>query len=148
MSAARLCAVLLLAFACSGRGDAGDELATAKIIVGNSQLEVELAATPATRSRGLMYRQSLPEERGMLFVFPQEQMLTFWMRNTTLPLSIAFADAAGRIVTISDLDPLSEALVSSGAPARFALEVNRGWFLRHGVSPGDSLLSIPQLDVD
>jgi uncharacterized membrane protein (UPF0127 family) len=141
--------VAALALACGARSERADgDLATAEIIVGNAQLEVEVAATPAARSRGLMNRKSLPEERGMLFIFPDEQPLSFWMRNTTIPLSIAFASASGRIVRIADLEPLSEALVPSGAPARFALEVNRGWFERHGVSEGDAILSIPAVEVD
>ena len=77
-----------------------------------------------------MFREELPEDRGMLFVFPDERVLEFWMRNTEIPLSIAFADASGRIVRIADMEPLSDAPVSSGAPARYALEVNRGWFAR------------------
>jgi uncharacterized membrane protein (UPF0127 family) len=140
---ALLCAAAL-ALACGGRGDAdAPELPTAKIIVGNHQIEVEVADTPATRSRGLMFRESLPADGGMLFVFPSEQPLQFWMRNTQLPLSIAFADDSGRIVRIADLEPLSEALVPSGVPARYALEMNRGWFARHGVQPGDAMLSLP-----
>ena len=133
-----------LAFACGGHGDAdAPQLPTAKIVVGNHALEVEVADTPETRSRGLMHRKSLGYDAGMLFVFPKEQPLQFWMRNTTLPLSIAFADDTGRIVHIADMEPLSESLVPSGAPARYALEVNRGWFAHHGVQPGDALLSLP-----
>ena len=110
-----------------------------------TQLEVEVAATPATRSRGLMFRESLPDGRGMLFVFPKEQPLQFWMRNTTLPLSIAFADDSGRIVHIADLEPLSEALVPSGAsrPLRAGGEPRLVRAPRRAARR--SLLSLPRL---
>ncbi|HXK24905.1 MAG TPA: DUF192 domain-containing protein [Myxococcota bacterium] len=111
-------------------------------------MTVEVAATSASRGRGLMFRSELPEDRGMLFVFPEEKVLEFWMRNTDIPLSIAFADASGRIVQIADMEPRSEALVSSGAPARYALEVNRGWYAKHGVGRGDSLGHLPSVQVE
>ncbi len=84
----------------------------------------------------------------MLFVFPEERVLDFWMRNTRIPLSIAFADASGRIVRIADMEPFSDAQVSSGAPARYALEVNAGWFARRGVRTGDDLRDLPQGGVE
>ena len=133
-----LCAAAL-ALACSGRNDAGaSQLPTAKIVVGNHQVEVEVADTPETRSRGLMFRQSLPADAGMLFVFPSEQPLQFWMRNTTLPLSIAFVDSGRRIVSIKDMQPLSTELTNPGARYRYALEVNQGFFARSRVAVGDS----------
>lgn len=141
LAVAVVCAGLL---ACGARGDkAGADLPTATIHVGNHRLSVEVAATPAARGRGLMFREELPEDGGMLFVFPEEKVLEFWMRNTRIPLSIAFADGSGRIVRIADMDPLSETPVSSGAPARYALEVNRGWFDAHGVRSGDALGRLP-----
>ena len=111
-------------------------------------MTVEVAATPASRGRGLMFRSELAQDRGMLFVFPEEKVLEFWMRNTDIPLSIAFADASGRIVRIADMEPRSEALVSSGEPARYALEVNRGWYAKHGVGSGDSLGHLPSAPVE
>ena len=135
--------------ACGAQGEqAGSELPTAAIHVGNQRLDVEVAATPASRGRGLMFRKELPADRGMLFVFPEERVLEFWMRNTEIPLSIAFADASGRIVRIADMEPRSEEIVSSGAPARYALEVNRGWFAAHGVSGGDTLGHLPAPKVE
>jgi uncharacterized protein len=136
--------------ACGTRGDQeASELPTATIVVGNNQpLQVEIAATRAHRGRGLMFRKSLPDDRGMLFIFPEERPLDFWMRNTHIPLSIAFADASGRILRIAEMQPLSDAAVSSGAPARYALEVNSGWFARHGVQPGDDLRDLPKVPVE
>jgi uncharacterized membrane protein (UPF0127 family) len=124
------------------------DLPIASIHVGNQRMTVEVAATPGSRGRGLMFRKELPEDRGMLFVFPEEKVLEFWMRNTDIPLSIAFADASGRIVRIADMEPHSEALVSSGAPARYALEVNRGWYAKHGVADGDALGHLPSVQVE
>ena len=135
--------VVLASLACGARGDDAGDLPTATIHVGNQRLTVEVAATPSTRARGLMFRKELPDDRGMLFIFPDERVLDFWMRNTEIPLSIAFADASGRIVRVADMQPRSEALVSSGVPARYALEVNQGWYARHGVQSGDSLGRLP-----
>jgi len=146
---AALLAAACFALACSGRGEPGSsELPIAEIIVGNQRLTVEVASTRAHRGRGLMFRESLPEDRGMLFIFPEERMLEFWMRNTSIPLSIAFAEASGRIVRIADMQPFSDAGASSGAPARYALEVNAGWFARHGVQTGDEIQDLPQVGVE
>ena len=90
-----------------------------------------------------MFRDQLGEREGMLFVFEEERMLSFWMRNTSLPLSIAYIDARGVIVHIADMEPYSEAPVASRVPARFALEVNRGALSRAGVRVGD-LVALPE----
>ena len=113
-----------------------------RLSVAGQQFDVELAVTPEQRREGLMYRDRLGEREGMLFVFDQEQLLTFWMRDTPLPLSIAFIDARGVIVHITDMVPFSEVPVSSQFPARFALEVNQGAFERAGVAVGD-LVELP-----
>jgi len=113
-----------------------------RLSVGGQQFDVELAVTPEQRREGLMYRDRLGEREGMLFVFDAERMLTFWMRNTPLPLSIAFIDGRGVIVHITDMVPFSEVPVSSRVPARFALEVNQGAFERAGVVVGD-LVELP-----
>jgi len=116
--------------------------------VGNADAWVEIVATPATRNRGLMFREALDADHGMLFIFPDEQPRSFWMRNTRIPLSIAYADSVGRIVHIADMKPFSERSVPSGAPARYALEMERGWFVRHGVRPGDTIRRIPAVAVE
>jgi len=113
------------------------------LTVGGHRITVELARRPDEQSRGLMFRDSLPPDHGMLFLFSVDSVQTFWMRNTKIPLSIAFADANGRIVRIADLEPFDERPVSSIAPARYALEMNRGWFAAHHVVPGDSITDIP-----
>lgn len=101
------------------------------------EVSVEVAETDAERQRGLMERTELAEERGMLFVFEEEQELSFWMRNTLIPLSIAYVDSDGRIVDIQDMEPLDESGHPSAEPAQYALEVNQGFFEERGVEVGD-----------
>lgn len=112
------------------------------ITVGSAHLVVEIAETHKDRQRGLMHRSSMPEERGMLFIFDEPQPLCFWMRNTLIPLSIAYLDAEHTIIDILDMQPLDESSICSTKPAQYALEVNQGWFERHQVSIGDQLNTI------
>jgi uncharacterized membrane protein (UPF0127 family) len=101
---------------------------------------VEVVATPSLRQRGLMYREELPEGHGMLFIFPASTPLSFWMKNTLIPLDILFIEEGGRIVRIhQNTTPHSEAPLPSGAPARFVLEVAGGWTARIGVREGDTV---------
>lgn len=111
--------------------------------VGTHRISAELAEEPADRNRGLMFRESLPEDHGMLFVFPDERPRGFWMRNTKIPLSIAYLDSHGRIVRIADLEPHDERPVPSGRPAQFALEMRRDWFRDHAVFEGDLVRGLP-----
>ena len=99
-------------------------------------VQAEVAATNENRMQGLMFRKSMGPNNGMLFVFPEEGQHCMWMKNTFLPLSVAFMDAKGVIVSIHDMDPQSEVSHCAAAPARFALEMNRGWFRAKGVSTG------------
>jgi len=102
---------------------------------------VELATTPAQRGQGLMYRERLPAEAGMLFLYPAEQMISMWMRNTLIPLDMLFIDDEGRIVRIAERAvPGSLATISSGQPARAVLELNGGTAARLNISPGDRVL--------
>ena len=96
----------------------------------------EVAQTAAERARGLMYREELGENEGMLFVFQDVAERAFWMRDTFIPLDIAYMDPSFRIIDIKPMEPESEALVESSGPAQYALEVNRGWFAEHGVEVG------------
>lgn len=102
------------------------------------RVALEVMHTPAGRERGMMYRTSLPEDHGMLFVFPEEVEHAFWMKNTLIPLDMLFIAADGRIAGIHpDAVPLSTASVSVGRPSRYVLEVNGGWAARHAVRAGD-----------
>lgn len=100
---------------------------------------VEIADTDEERQTGLMGRTALPEDAGMLFVFGAEQQLSFWMKDTLIPLSIAFIDSEGRIVDIQDMQPLDETSHPSAAPAQYALEVNQGFFGARGIQVGDTV---------
>jgi uncharacterized membrane protein (UPF0127 family) len=102
-------------------------------------LSIEVADTPEERSVGLMNRESLPENAGMLFDFGGETNSGFWMRNTLLPLSIAFVAADGTILHIEDMQPQTEDLHFSPTQYRYAIEVNQGWFSENGISVGDSV---------
>ncbi|MDR1279073.1 MAG: DUF192 domain-containing protein [Treponema sp.] len=104
------------------------------------RITVELARTDAERAQGLMYRKSLDDGKGMLFIFDRDQIMSFWMKNTRIPLSIAFITKDGRIFEIRDMQPLAEYSVRSSRSARYALEAPQGWFNRVGIKPGDVLV--------
>ncbi|MBC7545902.1 MAG: DUF192 domain-containing protein [Candidatus Sericytochromatia bacterium] len=102
-------------------------------------VHAELAITAPEQQQGLMNRTSLPTDQGMLFVFPVPKLQGFWMKDTRLPLSIAFIDANKRIVNIADMMPLDEMTIHRSASAvPYALEVNKGWFAAKGIVAGDS----------
>ena len=105
--------------------------------VGGHTVKVEVADDDDERRRGLMNRDSLPEDQGMLFVYPEQRTLSFWMRNTDIPLDIAYIDQQGFIVDIQRMDPHTEELHPSSRPAMYALEMNQGWFEAHDVGEGD-----------
>jgi uncharacterized membrane protein (UPF0127 family) len=99
---------------------------------------VEMALTPEEQSRGLMYRKTLPEGQGMLFDFKRDQELSFWMKNTYVPLDMIFIRGDGRILRIAEnTEPLSERLVPSNGPVRAVLEVVAGTARKLGIAPGD-----------
>jgi uncharacterized membrane protein (UPF0127 family) len=100
-------------------------------------IKAELARTQEERSQGLMRRTYLADGRGMLFIFDRDQILSFWMKNTLIPLSIAFIAADGRIIEIKDMQPHDLSSVVSSRSVRYALEVPQGWFDRAGVRTGD-----------
>ncbi len=110
-----------------------------QIRVGDKSLSVEVADTAESRAGGLMNRPSLPWDEGMLFVFASEQPLSFWMKNTLMPLDIAFADATGVIFQIEQMEPQTLSSHPSSRQAKYALEVNQGWFAASGVKVGDKL---------
>ena len=108
------------------------------IRVGGVLVQVEMAKDPKKRERGLMFREHLPENQGMLFIYPNEHILSFWMRNTLIPLDIAFIDHRGIIVSIQHMQPLDdENYYASPKPVQYALEMNLGWFARNRVQVGD-----------
>jgi uncharacterized membrane protein (UPF0127 family) len=102
-------------------------------------ISVELALSDAQREQGLMFRNELADGRGMLFVFEQDQIMSFWMKNTLIPLSIAFISQSGRITEITHMQAQSTQGVYSQEQVRYALEVPQGWFARAGIRVGDRL---------
>jgi uncharacterized membrane protein (UPF0127 family) len=107
------------------------------VIFGADTVVAEVARTDEEREQGLMYRQELPDGTGMLFVFDDMEVRSFWMENTYVPLDIAFMDASYVVVSIDHMAPLTNDSHDSAGPAMFALEVPRGWFAAHGVERGD-----------
>jgi uncharacterized protein len=109
------------------------------------QVTAEVAATPAQRAKGLMGRKSLPPNHGMLFVFESPSIQCFWMKNTPLPLTIAFMADDGKIVNFANMQPFSEQAHCSAQAVPYALEMEQGWFAKRGVLVGDvvSGLAIP-----
>jgi len=99
----------------------------------------EIASTPAQREQGLMYRKKINDGEAMLFVFERDEMLAFWMKNTLVPLSIAYISHDGRILEIYDMEPGNLNPVRSSRSVRYALEVPQGWFGRAGIGIGDKL---------
>ena len=124
-----------------------EKLPTMFIEINQQRVEVEVADEAHERSRGLMYRQTLATGEGMLFVYPDTKMRSFWMKNTLIPLSIAFIDADGRILNIEDMAPQSLVSVLSVAPAQYALEVPKGWFALHSITAGDQINWIDETKV-
>jgi uncharacterized membrane protein (UPF0127 family) len=120
-------------------------LPTVTLTVGGNEITAEVADSAEERAIGLMNRKTLPENHGMLFVFDTDSQVSFWMKNTLIPLSIAFISSDGTIRQIEDMEPGSLASTVSERHVRYALEMNRGWFEENGVGPGD-VLSVPNLD--
>lgn len=103
-------------------------------------VKAEIADRPETREKGFMFRKKIPDGTGMLFVFDRDQILSFWMKNTPSPLSIAFITSDGRIKDIFDMTPFSLASTVSTGYVRYALEVPQGWFSRQNIKTGDRLV--------
>ncbi|MFW6215097.1 MAG: DUF192 domain-containing protein [Alkalispirochaetaceae bacterium] len=126
-----------------GCGEAGAE--EYELRLRDRTLEVELADTPEARSRGLMFRESLGEDKGMLFVFREDRRRSFWMKDTLIPLSIAYISSEWIILEIYDMEPRSLDAVPSRNPVRYALEVNQGYFEEAGITPGSRVYPSEEL---
>jgi uncharacterized protein len=121
------------------------ELPATTLTIGKQTVTAEVAATPEQRTIGLMYRFSLKRDHGMIFVFENAEPQAFWMKNTFIPLSIAFIGSDGRILNIADMAPQDESTHWSTGPAQYALEMRKGWFAEHGVGPGDRVAGLPAI---
>lgn len=132
-------AVGLLAHSAQAAG----ELPVAPLTINGHKIAAEVAATPEQRATGLMHRFSLKPDHGMVFVFERAEAMGFWMKNTFIPLSIAFIGADGRILNLDDMAPRDETSHPSKGPALYALEMRKGWFAERGIGPGDVVMGLP-----
>ncbi len=121
------------------------ELPTVQLATGMHLIRAEVADSMGTRMEGLMYRKSMPQGSGMVFVFEETATHCMWMKNTLIPLSVAFIDESGAITNIADMQPHSEQSHCAARPARYALEMNKGWFAQRGIKPGAKLRGLEKL---
>jgi uncharacterized membrane protein (UPF0127 family) len=135
----------LLLAALLAAGAARADLPLAELGAGMYRIEAEVAATPDSRETGLMRRPMMAQQRGMVFVFPQQRAHCMWMKNTLIPLSVAFLDAEGAILNIEDMQPQSEQSHCAAGRARFALEMNLGWFAAKGIKAGARIRGVDRL---
>ena len=133
----------LVAFAALAAAPALAQHPVAQLNAGMHLIRAEVVSDPGTRAQGLMYRKSMAQNAGMLFIFDEAAVHCMWMKNTLIPLSVAFIDDRGAIVNIADMEPQTEASHCAAQPVRYALEMNRGWFAARGVKPGSRLGGIP-----
>lgn len=133
-------AALLLA----GAAQAQDPLPMRTLTLGDRTIQAEVADRPETRAMGLMDRQSLAPDHGMLFVFEQEGMPCFWMKNTPLPLDIAFIDQEGFIANIAAMQPFDLQSHCPVRPIRYALEMEQGWFAKADKQAGERVVGLPR----
>jgi len=138
--------LLLLVVSTLGQETAQVALPSVTLNVAGKAVTAEVADEPDERRSGLMFRDSLAADSGMLFVMPRPERAAFWMKNTTLPLSVAYISPGGVIVEIHDLEPLDEKPVPSSFPnIAYALEMKQGWFAENGILAGDRIKGLPPL---
>ena len=123
--------------------DGPQKLPSIRLTAGMYLIHAELAQSPEQRSTGLMFRTAMGTNEGMLFVFDEAGTQCFWMKNTLLPLSIAFLADDGTVVNVADMQPQTTESHCSAQPVRYALEMNQGWFARRGVTSGSKLTGAP-----
>ena len=136
-----LAAALFVLLALDARPDTA--FRTTRVRVASHSLTVEVAASEPQRMQGLMFRKKLGRDDGMLFIFEEPAYHSMWMKNTLIPLSVAFLDADGRILNILDMEPETLDTHTAAGPAIYAIETNKGWFAGHGVKAGDKVSGLP-----
>ncbi len=141
--AAALCLVAAFPMAASAQSAAQPALPTVKLTAGIHVITAEAATTDRTRMVGLMHRDRLSPNHGMLFVFDAKSQQCFWMRNTRVPLTIAFIDDDGTLLQLENMAPQTEDSHCSEKPVRYALEMEQGWFAKRGIAPGAKIGGIP-----
>jgi uncharacterized protein len=120
------------------------DLQRIKLGAGMHQIDAQVAITPEQRQIGLMWRKSMPQNEGMLFIFEQATQQCFWMKNTFLPLTAAFVADDGTIVNLADMQPQTTDPHCSKQPVRYVLEMNQGWFAKKGLKAGTKLTGLPK----
>jgi len=138
--------VLIFIFFFTNHSFAQLALSKVKIEIGSKTLIAEIAETDEEQEEGLMHRDTLGKDQGMLFLFEEGSTPCFWMKDTKIPLSIAFINKVNMIVKIEDMQPLTEKEHCSGSPVVLALEVNQGWFKDNNIKTGDKILSIKRVN--
>lgn len=142
----RACFVVLLIISGLNTADAeNQQLPIMQISILDHVTTVELADTTSARMIGLMYRHSLPENDGMLFVFPAPGIHCMWMKDTIIPLSVAFLDETGKIINLAEMAPETLTPHCPASAARYALEMNSGWFEEREIRAGDQVAGIPDM---
>jgi uncharacterized membrane protein (UPF0127 family) len=135
--------LLGLCFTAAAQGAPQPRLPTVQITAGMHLIRAEVAQTPSQQATGMMFRTEMGANEGMLFVNDERGMRCFWMRNTLIPLTIAFIADDGTIVNLADMQPRSDESHCSAAPVRFALEMRQGWFAQRGIKAGQRLRGGP-----
>ena len=143
-AAARILAALALAFnALPVQAEA--PLKTLPLRIASHALKVEVAESPPAREKGLMFREKLAANDGMLFIFDEPGYHSMWMMNTLIPLSVAFVDGGGKILSIHEMQPRTTDTHTAAGPARYAIETNAGWFAKKKIKPGDTVTGLPKV---
>lgn len=135
-------AFLLACAGCAVAQQAQPPLPTVQLQTGLYLIRAEVAATDRTRMMGLMFREKMAQGDGMLFIFPEQDRVCMWMKNTPLPLSVAFIDESGIILNVEDMQPRTEDSHCSAGPARYALEMNQGWFKAKKIGRGAKITGL------
>jgi uncharacterized protein len=142
MKAARVLAAILLVASMASLAEV--TFKTSSVKVASHPLKVEVAADEPQRMQGLMFRKSLGREDGMLFIFDEPAYHSMWMKNTLIPLSVAFIDRDGVILNILDMEPQTLDSHMAAGPAVYAIETNKGWFAAKKIKPGDKVTGLPK----
>ena len=141
---APVAAAVLLSLVACGAGAQNARFPTVQLSAGMHLIQAEVAQTDPQRQQGLMFREKMANNHGMVFVFDQPSSQCMWMKNTPLPLSVAFLDADGKIINIEDMQPKTLESHCSTKPAKYALEMNLGWFKQKNVKPGTAIGGLPK----
>ncbi len=141
---APVAAATLLSLLACGAGAQNARFPTVQLAAGMHLIQAEVAQTDPQRQQGLMFREKMANNHGMVFVFDQPGSQCMWMKNTPLPLSVAFIDAEGKIVNIEDMQPKTLDSHCSTKPVKYALEMNLGWFKQKNVKPGSTISGLPK----